>query len=538
MKNLLTGIAISLLSTCASAAELAIIPQPNHVQVGEGAFSITPRTTVRASEEARATGEYLRDLLRPAMGFALSLEEATGNAAVADAILLTLKNADKALGSEGYELAVSRESVVVRANTSTGLFYGIQTLRQLLPVEIESPDVVKGESWILPAVTISDAPRFEWRGMLLDVCRHFFGVDAVKRFIDRIAMHKFNRLHLHLTDDQGWRIEIDAYPRLAEIASTRSETRIGKSDKYDATPHGGIFTKAEIREIIAYAAARHIIVIPEIEMPGHSQAALAAYPKLGCRGSSYAVRTRWGISADVYCVGKDETVEFLKNVLDEVCELFPGPYVHIGGDECKKNAWKRCAHCQKRIKDMALKDEHELQSWFVSEINKHLSKNGKQMVGWEEILEGDLQAKATIMAWRGAGAGAVEAIHGGHSVVMAPGNYTYLDKYQGPKESEPLAIGGKVYLDVVYGFEPVPEALRGTPGASHIIGAQGQLWSEYIPNEEHLEYMAFPRACALSEVLWQPAATPRNCDEFRERLSVHMQRLTLQGINARPLDKN
>lgn len=414
------------------------------------------------------------------------------------------------LPSEGYRLTVLNKSIRIAASDEAGLFYGLQTFLQML--------AVYGNE--LPCGEIIDFPRFSYRGLHLDVGRHMFPADFIKRYIDLMSRFKFNRFHWHLTEDQGWRIEIKKYPRLQEVAAWRDETIVGhagSSKTYDGKRYGGYYTQEEIRDIVAYAASRHVTIIPEIEMPGHSRAALAAYPQLGCTGGPYTVATTWGVFDDVYCAGKEETFSFLQDVLDEVIDLFPGTYIHIGGDECPKKRWKQCRWCQWRIKKENLKDEDELQSYFIRRIEQYLNGKGMQIIGWDEILEGGLAPRATVMSWRGE-AGGIEAARQKHTVIMTPGNWCYFDHYQHDPDTEPLAIGGLTPVSEVYAYEPIPGAL--TPAeAAFIIGAQGNLWTEYIPTPEHAEYMAYPRALALAEVVWSPAEK-KNYSDFIERLRL------------------
>ena len=441
----------------------------------------------------------------------------------ADAIRLAIAEGDAALAEEGYELTIEPDSVLLRAAKPRGLFWGVQTLRQLLPPGGQGAKAARSEGTHavpLPCVHIKDTPRYPWRGMHLDVGRHFMPTEFVKRYIDFLALHKFNVFHWHLTEDQGWRIEIKEYPRLTTVAAWR-----GQEDKR----YGGFYTQKEIREVVAYAADRFITVVPEIELPGHSLAALAAYPEVSCTGGPFEVPTRWGIFEDVYCAGNDATFEFLKNVLSEVLELFPGPYVHIGGDECPKTRWKACKKCQARIEAEGLADEHELQSYFIKRISRFLASNGRRLVGWDEILEGGLAPDATVMSWRGI-KGGIAAARMGHDVVMTPGTHCYLNMKQAPGADEPGHAGSHVVtLEKVYSYEPTPAEL--TPAeAKHILGAQGNVWTEYIATPKEVEYMVFPRMCALAEVTWTPAPL-RDWNDFLSRLEVHQQRLDAMGVN-------
>ncbi len=386
------------------------------------------------------------------------------------------------------------------------------------------------------AVDIKDQPRFTWRGNMLDVGRHFFPVSFLKKYIDILAMYKINTFHWHLTEDQGWRLEIKKYPLLTETSSWRDETVIGhNTPEYDGIGYGGFYTQDQAREIVRYAADRYITVVPEIEMPGHSVAALTAYPNLGCTGGPYEVKKNWGVSKDVYCAGKDETFVFLKNVLDEVMDIFPSKFIHIGGDECPKDAWENCPDCQKRITDNGLKNEHELQSWFITQMDNYLTSKGRRLVGWDEILEGGLAPQATVMSWRGV-KGGIEAARQKHDVVMSPNSHMYIDHYQSQnKEEEPLAIGGFLPVEKVYSYEPVPEELS-VEEAKHILGVQTNLWTEYIPNTKKAEYMLLPRLEAEAEVAWTPK-DKKDYPDFEKRLSIDYQRLDKMGINYRNHNK-
>jgi hexosaminidase len=424
---------------------------------------------------------------------------------------------------DAYTLDAKKNSIVL-LGYPTGVFYGLETLFQMM-TEL-SPGQLN-----VPARFISDYPRYEWRGMHLDVCRHFFSKADVEKYLDYLAFYKFNVFHWHLTDDQGWRIQIKKYPLLTVVGSVRSETVIGHnsdSAKYDGISYSGFYSQADIKEIVAYATERHITVVPEIEMPGHSLAALAAYPQLSCKGGHFEVGTTWGVYDDVYCP-KEETFKFLEDVLDEVCELFPGTYIHIGGDECKKTRWTNCSNCQARMKSEGLKSENELQSYFIRRIEKYLNAKGKQIIGWDEILEGGLAPNAAVMSWRGM-SGGIAAAAQKHIVVMSPGKPCYFDHYQSKdRAKEPLAIGGFNSLEKVYDYDPVPVKM---PAADkeYILGAQGNVWTEYIADFAHVEYMSIPRMCALSEALWSPAAS-KNYPDFITRLKVHAKLLDKMNVN-------
>ena len=515
----------------------AIIPQPQKLELRAGEFTLTAATRVYADSASRETGKILADRLRPATG--LPFKNATkliGGTAVSGAILLTTRNANTNLGPEGYELTVEPDSIVIRAPTQTGLFYGVQTLLQLLPPAIFSKNLVTGTEWQIPCLQIQDWPRFQWRGFMLDVSRHFFTKPEVETFLDAMALHKLNTFHWHLTDDHGWRIEIKKYPKLTDVSAWRkgvgfdfapqTSTAYGPEGRY-----GGFYTQDDIREVVKYAAARHITIVPEIEMPGHSQAALSAYPEFSCTGGPFQPAMTAGIFTGIYDPAKEETFQFLTEVLTEVSQLFPGPYIHIGGDEVPKETWKNSADCQALMKREGLKNEDELQSWFVRRIEKIVSATGHRTIGWSEILEGGLPQHAAVMDWIG---GAKEAAAAGHDVVMTPTADCYFDFYQSANhatEPKAAAWGGPLTLEKMYAYDPmptnVPPALQ-----SHIVGSQGNLWTEQIPNLKHAEYMTFPRACALAEVTWS-AKDARDFTDFSRRLEVHVQRLDALGINYR-----
>ena len=496
---------------------LTLVPQPASIVVMQERLPIDKGVHIIAPEEVSITTSLLKQFLSE-----IGVAETTSGVKIEFAL-----TGDSTLHHEGYELTIDNDGVRLVAGTRAGLFYGMQTLMQML-------ESYSGE---LPYVKITDYPRFAWRGLHLDVARHMFPPEFVKKYIDLLAHHKMNRFHWHLTDDQGWRIEIRRYPKLLEVAAYRRETVVGHATTatrknlkdFDGQRYGGYYTQDEIHEIVKYAKDRQVTIVPEIELPGHALAALSAYPNLGCTGGPYEAATTWGVFDDVFCAGKDETFVFLEGVLDEVMELFPGDYIHIGGDECPKTRWKKCPHCQKRIKAEGLNDEHELQSYFVQRIEKYLNKKGRQIIGWDEILEGGLAPNATVMSWRGE-EGGIAAAKQNHDVIMTPGNWCYFDHYQDSvKENEPLASGGYTPVAEVYEYEPVPAQLSAGE-AKHILGAQGNVWTEYIKTTEHVEYMVYPRACAMAEVVWSPKES-RNFDNFRERLMTHLQRLNRRGVN-------
>lgn len=515
--------------------KLNLIPQPVTVEPRPGMFTLLPDAVIAAQEEAVETAQLLSAWLGRPTGFTLPVEPTLppGKTGIRLAIDLSLAH----LGREGYRLEVTSEGVELRAPRAAGLFYAAQTLRQLFPPEVFAAQPV-GDAvvWQVPAVWIEDAPRFGWRGAMLDVSRHFMPVEFVERFIDLLALHKMNSFHWHLTDDQGWRIEIKKHPRLTEVGAWRKETLVGHLSRerkdlvYDGVPHGGFYTQEEIRQVVEYARRRHVRVVPEIEVPGHAQAAIAAYPELGCAGP-LEVATGWGVlTYNVFNVA-EETLAFLADVFNEVADLFTGEFVHVGGDEVRKTAWIESAAVQARKEALGLADEHALQSYFIGRMEKILQARGRRLVGWDEILEGGLATSAVVMSWRGE-AGGIAAAQAGHPVVMAPNTYTYFDYYQAATpEAEPLAIGGYVPLSKVYGYNPIPAELTPEQGA-RILGTQFQMWSEYLPNPAAVEYMAFPRACALAEVAWSPQEA-RDWDGFQPRLAAHLKRLDGLGVGYR-----
>lgn len=524
--------------TCLTFAEatVSIIPKPVQLKVTGGVFEITAQTAIVTDTETQSLGKTLQSILSPATGF--DLQVISQPARTTETITLKLNRELARLGDEGYTLSVDKQHVLIQSSGKPGLFYGLVTLQQLLPNDVYLGKKVQFTALKIPCVEIEDTPRFPWRGMHLDVCRHFMPKEFIKKYIDLLALHKMNVFHWHLTEDQGWRIEIKKYPKLTEIGGWRKETLVGhysnKPARYDGQRHGGFYTQDEIREIVDYAAQRYVTIVPEIEMPGHSVAALAAYPEFSCTGGPFEVWTEWGVNPEVYCVGNDKTVEFLQDVLTEVLALFPSQYIHIGGDECPKQRWENCEKCFGRMKTEGLKDTHELQSWFVKQMDTFLSAHGRRMVGWDEILEGGLAPGATVMSWQGT-KGGIAAAKAGQDVVMAPNTHTYFDHYQAGPEGEPLAIGGFLPLEKVYGYEPVPAGL--TPQqTAHILGAQGQVWTEYIPTPDQVEYMALPRMCALAEVVWTPDNL-KDYDDFYQRLTAHVQRLKQLDVNFCPLAK-
>ena len=547
MKTTIPAILLTLLAFDLLAEDLsspAIIPLPQRLECRAGEFKLGPGARILADTSARETGQYLADRLHVSTGYDLQVGEnvdpltANGAALLLGGnrgnILLTSKGAKAELGPEGYELTVSRGAVVIRAPGPAGLFYGVQSFLQLLPPEVFASKPVAGVDWKAPCVRIEDRPRFKWRGQMLDVARHFFNKGEVEQLLDEMALHKLNTLHLHLADDQGWRIEIKRYPRLTEVGAWRKNSGFGLDPKLSTAygpdgRYGGYFTQADIRELVAYAAKRHITIVPEIEMPGHASAALAAFPNLSCSGGPYTPNAEGGIFAGVYCAGNDAAFDFLQNVLAEVIQLFPSRYIHIGGDEVPKDNWTKCPKCQARMKQEGLKTEHELQSYFVRRIEKYINSQGRNLIGWSEIREGGLAQNAAVMDWIG---GAVEAASAGHDVVMSPTKFCYFDYYQSTNHAtEPKAIGGYLPLSTVYSFDPMPDKLD-PQYRSHILGAQGNLWTEYVPNFRHAQYMLFPRLCAMAELTWSPQPA-RSWEDFNRRLQTQFQRFDQLGVSAR-----
>ena len=521
-KILLALVFMSFLFNCKEeetlTADVLIIPQPLEQTINKGEFILNSSTGINYDENFKISAEFLK----------VFIEEGSNIKLQSNNMISFIK--DESLADEGYALEILPESIIIKAKTDQGAFYAVQSLRQLLPPKFENGTFKENEIAI-PSVTIKDKPQFSYRGMHLDVGRHMFSVDFIKKYIDALAMLKMNTFHWHLTEDQGWRIEIKKYPKLQEIAAFRNETLIGhyseQPHQFDGKKYGGYYTQDEIKEVVAYAQKRFVTVIPEIELPGHSQAAIAAYPELGCTENQVEVATKWGVFEDIYCP-KEETFAFLEDVLDEVLALFPSKYIHIGGDEAPKTRWKNCKHCQALIKKEGLKDEHELQSYFISRIEKHLNTKGRQIIGWDEILEGGLAPNATVMSWRGIN-GAIEAAKQHHNVVMTPTSHCYFDYYQSENDDEPIAIGGFLPLEKVYSFNPIPDELN-EQEAKYVLGAQGNIWTEYMKTSEHVEYMAFPRVLAMSEVVWSKQEN-KNYPDFVKRVENFHKRLDALNIN-------
>ncbi len=513
--------------------KLNVIPLPNSYYLHKNAGFVlnkNSRILTGNNPETVKTGQFLAEFLKK-HGFNLPVKNVNNVDGIENDIVLRIFSDKKDFTPEGYKLKVNSGNISIVANDGAGLFYGIQTLIQLFPDSLLSS---KMEAVKIPGWIITDSPRFHYRGMHLDVGRHFFPVRFIKKYLDMMAMYKFNTFHWHLTEDQGWRIEIKKYPKLTQTGGYRDSTLVGKDSdrprKWDGKRYGGFYTQDQIREVVKYAADRHITIIPEIEMPGHSLAALAAYPELACTPGPFRPATLWGVFPDIYCP-KEKTFKFLEDVLTEVMELFPGKYIHIGGDEAPKQRWKESRLCQKIMKENGLKNEEELQGYFVARIEKFLNAHGRQLIGWDEILEGGLSPGATVMSWRGI-EGGIAAARAGHDAIMTPGNYCYFDHYQAGPEGEPIAIGGMTTLKEVYNYEPVPEELNNKE-AKHILGAQGNVWTEYMPTPEKVEYMVLPRMAALAEVVW---TNPRqkSWKSFQRRINNHFKRYKALGLNYCP----
>lgn len=513
-----------------TASDYQITPKPLKLETSQGRFEIKKNTRILGDATLSDEMDYLSDMLQIASGYTIETSDDSKEFLTNNNITLTL---DSSLPhKESYSLSVTYDKVVISGKTTTGIFYGIQSLRQLMPHTIES----KQENNIaitIPSVYIEDQPLYTYRGMHLDVGRHFFPVDFIKKYIDLIALHKMNTFHWHLTEDQGWRIEIKKYPKLTEIGSKRKETILEKNFnpyKGDGKPYAGYYTQEEIKEVVSYATKRHVTVIPEIELPGHSLAAIASYPELGNTGQSLEVGTRWGVYDHIYAP-TEETFSFLEDVLTEVITLFPSKLIHIGGDEAPKKEWKESDIAQQVIQREGLKDEHELQSYFIKRIEKFLNSKDRDIIGWDEILEGGLAPNATVMSWRGI-QGGIDAARQHHNVIMTPGSHCYFDHYQVDKDlqpKEPLAIGGYTSLEKVYSYNPTPEELD-PELQKYILGAQGNVWTEYMKTTEQVEYMVLPRMSALSEVLWSSQES-KDWNDFKTRLHHLKNRYDALGLN-------
>jgi hexosaminidase len=525
------GAALCLLASCNGGQKempynkgIHIIPVPQSLVQNEGVFKLKDNTAFHApAREAQIVAEFFSAKMKLATGYSFTV----GEEQPAGSISLLIDNGLE-VNDEGYTLDVTPKQVTVKAKTPQGLFYGMQTFLQLLPAEIESPETVHGVAWEAPAVTVRDEPRFAYRGIMLDPCRHFIPVENIKKQLDVLALFKINRMHWHLTEDQGWRIEIKKYPRLTEVGSKRIE---GEGNEY-----GGFYTQEEVKDVVKYAADRFITIIPEIELPGHELAAIAAYPELSCQGKPITPRIVWGVEDIVLCAGKEETFQFLEDVIAEVVALFPGEYFHIGGDECPKTSWEKCPLCQKRIREEGLKAgdghsaEERLQSYFVQRMEKVLTRYGKKIIGWDEILEGGLAPTATVMSWRGE-AGGIAAANMDHDVIMTPGaNGMYIDQYQGDSKIEPVSIGGYDPLEKVYAYNPTPDTLVKAKKDHYVKGVQCNVWAEYLYNTGIMEYRIYPRILALSEIAWtQP--DKKDYKDFERRLDNALVRLDGHNIN-------
>jgi hexosaminidase len=517
LRILMLMVVVTPLQLFAQDVNLGIIPAPASIEIGEGQFEINAKTVLVANDsESLEQAAFFNAFLSEKYGFSLPVKKQSKS----PSIIFENKAVDKA-NTEAYKLVISKTKVMV-SGTAAGQFYAIQSLIQMLEQEQSNA--------LLPVATINDYPRFAYRGMMLDVCRHYYSIEFIKSFIDHLAKYKINKFHWHLTEDQGWRLEIKKYPKLTQIGAYREATVIGNNTPFsDGQPYGGFYTQEQAKEIVKYAAQRHIEVIPEIELPGHALAALASYPELACNKGPFKVSERWGVFTDVYCAGKDGTFEFLQNVLDEVIQIFPSNYIHIGGDECPKDSWKKCELCQTRIKEEGLKDEYELQSYFIKRIEKYLNSKGRNIIGWSEILEGGLAQNATVMAWLGEN-GAIHAAELGNKAILTPTSHCYFDYRQSKSAQEPITIGGYVPLQKVYNYNPMPAKLTADQ-QKYIIGVQANIWTEYIKTEKKVEYMMFPRFFALSEIAW----TQNNRKDFtnfsEQRLPLHLANFDKRGIH-------
>lgn len=526
--NLLTAFtATALVVGCAGSGGaiktynegINIIPVPKTLTVNEGRFVLDSKTKLvvdPASADAAKVADYFSSKMSKSTGYNIV---STGEDLSKNVVKLQI-SADSDIAKEGYKMKVTQDLVEITASTAQGLFYGMQSFLQLLPAEIESLTPVSGVNWSAQAVEIDDAPRFQYRGMMLDATRHFSSVADVKRHIDILAMFKINVLHWHLTDDQLWTVEIKKYPKLTEIGSNRLEG--------EGTYHQGFYTQEDMKEVVAYASERFVEVIPEIEMPGHGLAALSGYPELSCTGGPFAIRNVWGVEADVFCAGNEDTFKFLEDVLTEIIPIFPSEYIHIGGDECPKDRWNVCPKCKARMKAEKLKDSHELQSYFVKRMEKFINSKGKKIIGWDEILEGGAAPNATIMSWRGE-AGGIAAANAEHDVIMTPNTYVYLDYYQGSPAVEPMSIGGYLPLEKTYSFNPIPSDIA-EDKAHHVIGAQGNVWAEYLYEPKSKEYMAYPRMLAVAEIGWSPQSK-KDFADFSRRINNAYVRMDAYGVN-------
>jgi hexosaminidase len=512
-------------------SDIALIPQVQKLTLGESSFRFSKSTKfVVESVDQEVIAKQFANLFDKSAGW--TPEVIVGGNEGANQVFF---KSESVISPEGYSLEVQKDRIEIKASKPAGFFYATQTLRQLLPAEIESQQLQSNVEWLVPVVSITDHPSFKWRGFMLDVSRHFTPKDDVLKLIDYLALHKINTLHLHLVDDQGWRIEIKKYPKLTKVGAWRvdhEDKPWGERPRQqpgEKATFGGFYTQDDIKEIVAYAQKRFINIVPEIEMPAHVNSALAAYPRFSCSGGPFTVPSGgvWPIT-DIYCAGNDSTFLFLQDVLSEIIDLFPSKYIHVGGDEATKTEWAKCPKCKKRIKDEKLKNVEELQSYFMKRIEKFINSKGRTLIGWDEILEGGLPSEATVMSWRGF-QGGIEAAKQGHDVVMTPTSDCYFDYYQGPMDQEPLAIGGYLPLSKVYNFNPIAPEIS-AEGAKHILGGQANLWTEFVPNFKHVQYMVFPRIAALSEAVWSPKEV-RSWEDFSRRIKIFMKRYDQMGIN-------
>ncbi|MFD2826390.1 beta-N-acetylhexosaminidase [Leeuwenhoekiella polynyae] len=529
------SLVLVLFSLCgklsAQKGELSVIPIPTEYELGEGEFVIDQYTVLYANPtqvEVTDIAEGFQRQLRTVTGMLLPVMPLAEFEDQQNAVVFHLMP-DAELGAEGYQLEVTPDHILIHANKPAGLFYAVQTLYQLLPPEVVENEVVRAVDWSVPAVSITDIPAYKWRGLHLDAGRHISSIDFIKKYLDQMAAHKLNTFHWHLTEDQGWRLQIKKYPLLTEVGAYRDSTLVGHygTSKYDGKRYGGYYTQEEAREIVDYAKDRYITVIPEIEMPGHSTAAVAAYPELGNTDNEVRPATTWGVFPDIFNV-EESTFDFLEDVLVEVLDIFPSKYIHIGGDEAPKDQWEASERIQFKIDSLGLKDEHELQSYFITHIEKFLNSKGRQIIGWDEILEGGLAPNAAVMSWRGE-EGGIAAAKDAHYVVMSPGSHLYFDHGQGDPDQEPLNIGGYLPLEKVYSYKPTPDTLSADE-AKYIMGAQANVWTEYLPTSDSREYMVFPRISALAEVVWS-GEDHKDWESFQKRIPQQLKRYELQDIH-------
>jgi hexosaminidase len=501
------------------------LPRPTSVHTDNGEFVLDASTVITAAPELRSTARWLQSVLRPSTGLELPFLSHLPEAQ--HPIDLRL---GEGLGPEAYRLRVNSDGIVIEGGDRAGAFYGCQSLLQSLPAEVHRRSEAVGVRWAVPAVRVEDAPRFAWRGTMLDVARHFMPKHDVLRFLDLMAMHRLNTLHLHLTDDQGWRVEILSHPRLTEVGAWRRESQLGASPDApgDGRPHGGFYTQDDIREIVGYAAQRYITVVPEVDVPGHSQAAIAAYPELGVGGEQAEVWTRWGVNPRVLNT-EESTVTFFRDVLDEIMDLFPGPVIGVGGDECPTTEWSEDPRTQELMRERGLCHENELRSWFVRQLGSHVTSRGRRLLGWDDLLEDEVPAGTIVASWRGM-TGAVTAARRGLYVIACPDDQVYLDYRQSDRPDEPIPVAVPVTVETAYGFDPVPPELTEAE-REHVLGGQANIWTEHMDSPRTVDYFAFPRLCAVAEVLWTTGE--RQYEEFRGRLDHHLARLDAVGVEYR-----